>query len=152
MASIRIADFEPQLADELVRLWRASFEHGVGIRDHHPLAEQMAYFVEQVVPNNAVRVALDEHGLAGFIASTPESVAHLYVRVASIGQGIGGRLLRLAMAESCGSLRLYTFARNLRARGFYEHHGFVETGRESENMWKLEAIRFRWQRGAGEAG
>jgi GNAT superfamily N-acetyltransferase len=143
---VRISDYEPHQSRVVVELWRASFEHGVGIKDHHPIDEQHAHFVEQVVPVNRVRVALDGPAVVAFMASTPESISQLYVRVAHIGQGIGSVLVELAKSESVGSLWLYTFARNAIARRFYERHGFVETGRESGNMWKLEAIRYCWER------
>lgn len=150
--TLRIADYAPDDARELVALWRASFEHGVGITDHHPIEDLLKFFLEQVVPNNRVRVAKKQAVIVGFIASQPDSVSHLYVRVDNIGQGIGALLLNLAKAESSGSLWLYTFAQNQNARRFYEKHGFKEVERESENMWKLEAIRYVWVRGRESAG
>jgi len=147
--AVRIADYEPNDARELVAMWRASFEHGVGITDHHPLEDQLKFFLEQVVPNNRVRVAKKQAVIVGFIASRSDSVSHLYVRVQNIGQGIGALLLNLAKAESAGSLWLYTFAQNQSARHFYEKHGFKELERESENMWKLEAIKYVWIRESG---
>lgn len=147
MSAFPITDFEPRQADEVVRLWRASFEHGVGITDHHPIADQLRFFVEEVVPNARVRVVSDGPAIVGFLAARPESVSHLYVKVEKIGRGIGSRLLALAKEESCGRLWLYTFARNSNARRFYERHGFREVERECENMWKLEAIKYQWVRG-----
>ena len=143
---MQITDYHPSQAQAVVEMWRASFEHGVGIVDHHPISEQMAYFHSEVVAKNRVRVVLDESGVVAFMASTPESITQLFVRVADIGRGIGSRLMELAKAESGGSLWLYTFARNTRARRFYERHGFIEIERESENMWKMEAIRYEWVR------
>jgi ribosomal protein S18 acetylase RimI-like enzyme len=144
--TIQIADYDARAAPALVETWRASFEHGVGITDPHPLQDQLKFFEEQVVPNNVVRIALRGPAIVGFLASTPQSVSHLYVRVQNIGQGIGSRLLDLAKADSDGSLWLYTFAQNENARRFYERRGFKEVERECENMWKLEAIRYQWQR------
>jgi ribosomal protein S18 acetylase RimI-like enzyme len=85
-----------------------------------------------------------------FMASTPQSVVQLFVRVGEHGRGIGTRLLELAKAESQGSLWLYTFARNVAACRFYERHGFRETERErpAENMYRLEAIKYVWERAA----
>lgn len=151
MSSLAITVFEPHQTDEVVRMWRASFEHGVGITDHHPIEDQRKFFVDEIVPSYTVRVAVDGAVIVGVMATKPESVELLYVRVQSIGQGIGSRLLALAKQESCGSLWLYTFAGNANARRFYERHGFQEVERESENMWKLEAIKYRWVRGASAA-
>ena len=143
---MQITDCRANDAREIVQMWRRSFEHGLGIVDPHPLEEQLRYFKDQVVPNSKVRVASEGSNIVGFLASGPECVSHLYVRDANIGQGIGSCLLELAKADSCGSLWLYTFARNLDARRFYERRGFREIARESENMWKLEAIQYRWVR------
>ena len=45
MDATTITTFDRQRIDELVRMWRESFEHGVGIVDTHPLEEQRQYFV-----------------------------------------------------------------------------------------------------------
>jgi ribosomal protein S18 acetylase RimI-like enzyme len=143
---MRIEDFQPRQARELVELWRRSFEHGVGITDPNPLEEQLAYFRSTILPGNRVRVALRESALVGFIASTPQSIACLYVAVPHIGRGIGSRLLSLAKSESSGSLWLYTFAQNSNARAFYERRGFIDVGHGFENMWKLEDVKYVWSR------
>ena len=63
----------------------------------------------------------------------------------------GSQFPRLAKSKSIGSLWLYTFARNVNASRFYEHHGFKEVGEKSENMHKIETIKYRWLRGPTEA-
>lgn len=143
-ADIRIVDFHPRQADDLVAMWRASFEHGVGIRDPHSLAEQRRYLLERVLPNHAVHLALQGTQIVGFLASSRESIAQLYVRVACIGMGIGTRLLTLAKDESAGRLWLYTFARNTPARGFYERRGFVAVAHGFEPTWQLEDVKYEW--------
>lgn len=145
-SAVRIGGFDPAEAADLVRMWRASFEHGVGIVDPHPLAEQQAFLLERLAPANTIRVARDDGGIAGFSASTPESVAALYVRVDRLGQGIGSTLLRLAQDASSGSLWLYTFARNRRARNFYQRRGFVAVAHGFEPTWQLEDVRYEWTR------
>jgi GNAT superfamily N-acetyltransferase len=146
MDSIRIEPYQLQYGRRLVELWRASFEHGVGITDPHPIEEQLSFFEEKVLPENTVRLALCGSTPIAFLASTPESVAHLYVAVPFIGKGIGSRLLSLAKSESSGGLWLYTFARNARACAFYERHGFNDSGHGYENMWSLEDIKYVWSR------
>jgi ribosomal protein S18 acetylase RimI-like enzyme len=148
---VQVSAYEPEDAGELVRMWRSSFERGVGITDPNPIEGQLKYFLDVVVPQNTVRVAKDGAFIVGFLASTPETVSQLYVHVAYMGRGIGTHLLDHAKTESVGSLWLYTFARNTNARRFYERHGFVEVERESANMYKLEAIKCRWLRGPSKA-
>ena len=71
-------------------------------------------------------------------------MAQLYVRVGFHRQGIGTTLLAWAMAQSAGSLWLYTFARNRVARAFYEQHGFVDVAHGFEPLWQLDDVRYEW--------
>jgi RimJ/RimL family protein N-acetyltransferase len=50
------------------------------------------------------------------------------------------------MAASVGSLWLYTFARNERARRFYERNGFAAVAFGYEPFWQLEDVRYEWRR------
>lgn len=143
---MEIEGFDPREVMGLVRMWRDSFEFGVGITDPHPIEEQVAFLLERLAPANTMRVAKSDGHIVGFSATTPESVGALYVRVDRIGQGIGSELLRLAKADSCGSLWLHTFARNARARRFYERHGFVAVAHGFEPEWQLEDVRYEWSR------
>jgi len=147
MTALRIAEFDPADTEALVRMWRASFELGVGVKDFHPIQEQVRYLRETLQPAYRLRVAWEGDALAGFLASNEESVAQLHVRVERIGHGIGTRLLALAKAESSGSLWLYTFAQNTRARRFYERAGFVAIEEGFEPMWQLPDVKYRWVRG-----
>lgn len=147
-ADVRIADYEPRYLDELITMWRASFEGGVGVVDPHPLVEQRGYFLEMVLPNNTVRLALMGDELVGFVAATHESIAQLYVRVDRQRRGIGRKLLEWAKAQSAGSLWLYTFAQNQRACAFYERHGFQVAARGFEPEWQLEDIKYIWRAAA----
>jgi ribosomal protein S18 acetylase RimI-like enzyme len=129
MQTVQIEDFRSTDTDALVRMWRASFEHGVGIVDPHSLKEQIEYLRTKVI-----------------LASNRESIAQLYVRIQDIDRGIGTQLLRLAQSESSGSLWLFTFAQNARACRFYEHHGFVAVAHGFEPMWKLNDVKYQWVR------
>lgn len=91
--AMQVCACESADAPELVRMWRESFEHGVGIVDPNPIDEQLDFFLREVVPGNAVRVVRNEGAIVAFMASRPESVSQLYVRRENIGQGIGSRLL-----------------------------------------------------------
>ena len=143
---MEIEGFDPEEAVALVRMWRESFEFGVGVTDPHPIEEQVDALLDKFVPANTVRVAKSDRRIVGFPATTPVSVAAFYVRADRIGQGIGSELLRLAKEDSCGSLWLNTFARNTRARRFYEHHGFVAVAHGFEPECQLEDVRYEWSR------
>jgi len=151
-ATVRLAAFEAPRTDELVRLWRSAFEFGVGVLDPHPLAEQRDYFMESVLPDHTVRVALEGDRMVGFVAARSDTVAQLHVAVDRHGLGIGTALLDWAKAQSGGSLFLYAFRRNLRACRFYERHGFRATAFGFEPTWKLDDVRYEWLRGVEAAG
>ncbi len=145
LALVTVSDFEPATTQALVRMWRASFELGVGITDPHPIEGQIQFFLSEVVPKNKVRVAWQRGRLVGFMASNPESITQLYVHVEHLRQGIGSRFVRVAQAESSGSPWLFTFARNQRACQFYERHGFTVTARGFEPFWQLEDVKYTWR-------
>jgi len=139
-----LVDYDSSYLEPLVRLWREAFEFGVGVVDPHPLSEQRADFVSQVLPAHRVTLAMIDSRLVGFIAASPETVAQLHVQVGKHRQGIGSSLLALAKARSSGSLWLYAFARNVRACRFYEKHGFVVVARGFEPTWQLEDVKYHW--------
>ncbi len=145
MPEVRPFDPDRDIA-ELVLMWRASFELGVGVTDPHSVDEQTAFLLDHVVPSHRVVVAHDDSGIVGFLAATQESVGQLYVRVDRIGEGIGSALLHFAQQASSGHLWLYTFARNHRAIDFYTRHGFIEVARGFEPTWQLEDVRMEWTR------
>ena len=103
-------------------------------------------FCGRLIDEGIIRVA-DDGGIVGFIARRGPEVLALYVATGARGQGIGSCLL----AEAQGSepaLSLRTFEANLRARAFYERHGFGEAGRGdgSGNDEGLPDILFTWER------
>ncbi len=142
--AIDIVDFDSARTDELVRMWRESFEFGVGVVDPHPIDDQRQAFITTVAPKNSVRVALLDNKLVGFVAATKESISHLYVRVGHHHRGIGTQLLAWAKAQSDGRLWLYAFARNAIARAFYEKHGFEIIARGFEPNWQLDDVKYEW--------
>ncbi len=141
---IAIQDFRSVDVDAVVRMWRESFEYGVGVVDPHPIAAQIEYFWSEISPRNRVRVARLADQIVGVLAANTESVNLLYVRVGFHRRGLGKQLLQLAKTESSGSLWLFTFARNTNACAFYESQGFVVVQRGFEPFWQLEDVKFNW--------
>jgi GNAT superfamily N-acetyltransferase len=142
--TIQVVDFRTEFATALVPMWRSSFEEAVGITDPHPLDEQRAYLMREVVPRNSIRVALLRGDIVAFVAASSASIAQLYVHRDHQRQGIGTLLLDWAKRQSAGSLWLYTFARNTRARSFYERSGFKAVAFGFESTWQLDDVRYEW--------
>lgn len=134
------------MADALLPMWRESFEHGVGIVDPHPIEDQRRHLLQRVLPEHRVTVACERDRVVGFVAANATSVSQLYVRVGCHRRGIGSALLDIAKQASAGSLWLYTFARNQRARRFYEERGFVAVAFGFEPMWQLDDVRYEWRK------
>jgi ribosomal protein S18 acetylase RimI-like enzyme len=144
-AAVALVPLASAHLDALLPLWRASFEDGVGIVDPHPLAEQRAYLLREVLPRHSARVAFAGETMVGWAAASRGSVAQLYVRVGWQRRGVGRTLLDWAKAQSGGSLWLYTFARNARACAFYESQGFAVAARGFEPTWQLADVRYVWR-------
>lgn len=141
---IALSEFSDDWLQELIPMWRASFEDAVGIRDPHPLESQRKYFISEVLPRNSIRLAIEDGRLIGFVAASRESIAQLYVRIGFQHRGIGTQLLNWAKSQSAGTLWLFTFRRNLRACLFYEKHGFVAVAHGFEPFWQLEDVKYAW--------
>jgi GNAT superfamily N-acetyltransferase len=84
---------------------------------------------------------------AGYIAFRADFIEHLFIHPEGQGLGLGVRLLEKAR-EGAAELSLWTFQQNLRARRFYERHGFVVVTETdgADNEEKLPDVLYRWRR------
>ena len=151
MTVIRLSDFDTADTDELIRMWRESLEYRVGIRDHHPIEQQLHYFETEIRPKARVQVVKSNGRVIAFLAAHESYLAQLYVRVGHHGRGIGSMLLGAAKEQSTGTLFLHTFVQNARACRFYERHGFKAIEYGFEPMWQLEDVKYRWCRSESAA-
>jgi ribosomal protein S18 acetylase RimI-like enzyme len=147
----QVSAFDVADTDELIQMWRESFEHGAGVKDANPLEEQRQFFEEEILPNTRVQVVRLSGQIVAFLAANSGYLSQLYVRVGHSGQGIGSMLLDLAKEQSSGLLTLHALLVNRRACRFYERHGFTVAGRDFEPKWQLESIEYQWRRSASTA-
>ncbi len=147
MSAIKIIEYNEIYALNTVRMWRASMEAALGIKDTHSWAEQLGY-LQQIAAKHRLYLALDEatNQVVGMMAVGGSELDQLYIHVDYQGRGIGTRLLNLAKALSPGTLLLYTFAVNQPAQRFYEKHGFTISARGIESQSGLADIRYAWVR------
>lgn len=117
---------------------------------HILLQQQRDYFLSEVLPKHTVKMAMQDGLLVGFVAASSDSVAQLYVRVGHFRKGIGSQLLDWAKSQSGESLWLYAFARNQRARLFYERHGFRAVAFGFEKTRQLDDVRYEWHQSSHE--
>lgn len=111
----------PDLAAVAERSYRTGFgailgEEIVATRTAHFFAQRFEPAWERML------VALSEGRVAGFCMITDAHIDMLFVDPEATGQGLGSALLR--QAESAGASTLECFRDNLRARQFYEKHGW----------------------------
>lgn len=137
-------------APKVTATYLASRRHVLpGLKEAHTEPEVLGWVTHLLIPTTVVWVALDAAGeLVGFSARKDDWLEQLYLRPATLRQGVGTQLLSLAKTESPEGLSLYTFQRNLGARAFYERHGFelVLTRDGSNNEEQEPDVLYRWKR------
>jgi GNAT superfamily N-acetyltransferase len=94
----------------------------------HTDAEVYQWVRDVLVPSGGVTVACAGASLVGVLATARKAgvswINQLYLVPSHVGRGIGTQLLTYALATLPRPVRLYTFQANVRARAFYERHGF----------------------------
>jgi len=118
------SDFEA-----ITTVWEASvrathhFLQDADIRALRPLVR------EQYLPMVELRVYRDEQqNIVGFLGVADNRLEMLFVAPQVFGLGIGKQLLRFAI-EQMNVTELDVNEQNAQALGFYQHQGFVITGR-----------------------
>jgi GNAT superfamily N-acetyltransferase len=88
--------------------------------------------------------------ILGFMALDREDLDQLYLKPGHYRRGIGSQLMAKAKERSPRRLHLFCFQRNLRARAFYESHGFViaDLNDGSRNVEGEPDILYVWQASA----
>lgn len=107
------------------------------------------FFGDQIRHLEAM-VATVEQQVVGFCVFGESKLHHLYVDPDWWSVGVGRTLLRRLMHDKPSGFCLYTFARNTRARRFYEYAGFAAEAFSEDNEEQLPDVRYRWEGGAVE--
>jgi GNAT superfamily N-acetyltransferase len=118
----------------------------------HTPEEDAWWFSERLYAANQVWLTEAGDGPEGYIAFRADFIEHLFIRPESQGARLGVELLEKAKGESA-ELSLWTFQQNLRARAFYEKHGFdvVTLTDGADNDEKLPDVLYRWRRDGPQA-
>ena len=117
------------------------------VRNPHTEAQTRTWMRDVVFTRHSVRLAEVDGEIVGFASRDGVWLANLYVKPGWIGHGIGTQLLRSMLVNAASStpvLRVCTFARNERARRFFENRGFrsVGTGDASANEEHEPDLRY----------
>jgi GNAT superfamily N-acetyltransferase len=134
-------------ADAIAALFATSRRLLTFLPDLHTVEEDQAFVRDRVLVDYRVSVAERAGAIVGFIAELDGWVEHLYVEATELGTGVGSVLIADAQSRNHG-LDLWCFADNLRARAFYEKHGFVAVKftKGTNNEEKAPDILYRWAR------
>lgn len=144
-ALIEITEYDEKYALETVKMWRASMEKALDIKDSHTWEEQLDYLAH-LAEQYSVFLAIDqsEDKVVGLMVVGGSELDQLYVHVDYQGCGIGTRLLNIAKELSPGKLQLFTFEVNSGAQSFYEKHDFKIIRRGIERNSGMADIRYEW--------
>jgi GNAT superfamily N-acetyltransferase len=97
-------------------------------RAAHTDDEVHAWVRGTLIPSGGVTIALSQALPVAVLATARDGitswVTQLFVDPRFVGKGIGTTLLMHALRTLPLPIRLYTFQQNMRARNFYERHGF----------------------------
>lgn len=147
MITLRPATVED--ADDIAALFATSRRLLTFLPDLHTVAEDQAHIRERVLVDYRVTVAERDGRIVGFMAELDGWIEHFYMDAAQLRSGIGSALMADAQSRQ-DSLELWCFADNLRARAFYEKHGFaaVKFTDGADNEEKTPDILYRWERTA----
>jgi putative acetyltransferase len=124
----RIRGYDERDFEGLVRHWHeTNVESYAYVAEHqrHTLDDARTFFREHVVARCEIWVAHDADELLGLLALEAPWIRQLTVFRQFQRRGVGAALLRKARDASPSELRLFTFQRNVKARAFYEKHGFA---------------------------
>jgi GNAT superfamily N-acetyltransferase len=138
----------PGDADEIAAVYAASFRLLTFLPMLHNEESYRWYVAKVMLKEWGVTIAEDGTGIVAFLGLRGEEMGHLYVRPDRIGLGAGTQLVAAAQASGVGALELWCFQANLRARRFYEAHGFraIRFTDGAHNEERTPDVRYRWER------
>ncbi|MBB5912505.1 putative acetyltransferase [Nocardia transvalensis] len=113
---------------KLVDVWRSAV-----LATHHFLApadfaDIESHLAVDYFPAVELTVATVDGGIVGFSGLASGQLEMLFIDDAYRGRGVGSALLHAAL-DRYPSLTVDVNEQNPQALGFYQHHGFVVTGR-----------------------
>ena len=154
---ITFVNFRKEQRLELIKLWRKSFAHAMGIKEdtrEEVVNEHLAYL--HTYNPEIIRVAVEknENKVVGFMAKEGNIIKDLFIHVEYQRRGLGSSFIQKAKQEE-EFLTLSTFESNKRALKFYEFHDFkivrrgfagLEGNSWANNQEQLADITYEWKR------
>lgn len=129
----------------------AALTHVFGAERPYPVGDVRArWTVVLADPGVTVLLGYDDGEPVGYLAVDSTELRHFGVRPERFGTGVADVLHTEAiyrMTAAGGSVaRLWVLAENLRARRFYERHGWRADGRETESEFPPHPVQLGYAR------
>ena len=113
----------------------------------HSDEEVRRWVSDVLLPSGGTWVVENEIGVIAMMSVRGGWIDQLYVDPVQFGQGTGTKLLGQAKKLYPGGLDLWTFQSNVRARRFYEAHGFLPVEEtQGDNEEGAPDVRYHWDR------
>ncbi len=126
---MKIETAVPSQFERLVAIWESSVRATHHFLQESDIAALRPLLLNAYLPNLNVVIARDETGaIHGFLGVDENRIEMLFVDDASRGKGVGSLLLRYAI-DHFGANEVDVNEQNPQGVGFYQHMGFVQTGR-----------------------
>ena len=138
--------YRPEFRDTLVDLWRASFEHGVGIRCRIPSRTTASSSTSTCSPRPTCTWRCATARSSASAPSRPSRWCSSTCTSTTWARASARACSSSPRRHSCGKLWLYTFVTNPNAQRFYERHGFDVVERGFEPVMQLGDLRYEWKR------
>lgn len=126
MKAVKIRSYQLENLENIVQLWYATWHKTFPHLQHPQTYAGWKERFDQLVEDGEIFVAEVENKIAGFaiVLTKEQCLSQLFVDENYQNLGIGSALLNQAKILCPQGLKLYTLQENLKARAFYEKHGF----------------------------
>ena len=131
MNALVLRDYRDEDCEAAIALWRRAWDAVLpGINFSSRLEWWRERWVQELVPNNTIRIAERDSQIACFVVIDPRSgyLDQIAVAPEDWGTGVAKRLMDEAKRISPARISLEVNKENARAIRFYERAGFERTG------------------------
>jgi ribosomal protein S18 acetylase RimI-like enzyme len=149
----RLERARPEDGPEIADLYLAAHDDALPfVRRAHSDDEVRRWVRQVMLQQGETWVARLDGRIVGFLSLAGSDLDQLFLLPGYYRQGIGTLLLNKAKELSPARLRLFAFSRNLRARAFYEAHGFRIAAIQDSEPQSEPDIAYEWTQTRWPAG
>ena len=150
LVTVALRPYRADDQEAVVVLWWHSW-HSIrpGLRHPRPLAEWRTRWANEIATRQTIVVAEDQGIVVGFAAADvpARELSQIFVEPGRKRHGVGRQLLAWARQTMPGGFDLHTLEDNAASRAFYERHGLVPGGIQTNPVNGMSTIEYRWRPG-----